>query len=807
MKCNTRRRREVSVPVCVNFLSVGGLGDCRIPAEQSGIKYECLSRPDFATRFTEVETGFTVDSCIREAQEAVADIMRNCFSRRFQEAVPEVDPGNLLMLMDTLEDVTKGVPQRSRAWCSWGWARVAGELYDRLHGPKMRELLDRCALVSKRPPGLTDQWYLAKLLQGSERRSKIRWWMGCMNAQLDDSIHSTMVLCDRVLGPHFVRFPVTTESERRVIYSITQVVSWLIGMKTQSGVLKKVSDTCKWTRNDHFAIPLTTFLRDLWGPERFRRIAQLARRLLHTVKANMSDECLLSRFLGAVSACATCRMQSFCSRIGFDSNTRDSNPLDSNPQRSHTEDSSLRDSNEAANVDCADPSSPLAAGPSSPLAADPSSPLAADPSSPLTADPSSPLAGNRSACEDTSACDRGAPLDVVQTLVEEAQQIVVQVIQDCGQQDVTLLPKTSSAPTPASLERAMSYLENRILKPCKLPVGWGKTHYCGWERANMAGELYKKMDRNRMLALLKRCDAAIGRPEGITDQWFLAKLLQRFACAKSMPIMAKYLHIKLGNSKPGSSKPGGSKPGSSKPGGSKPFNIYDIVMARHFTELPETTESDKLRIWTMCQIVGWMLKTKLREPFTSVAVQKWTVIDGEFIELTAFLFKLWGPERFRTVTNLARTLLPVNVVAMSDACFLACFLHSVLERVRSAKKCWFEHVGFHYAGHEDWHPVEKEGPDFFGRLPVNWDQRAVSTTASHQVHSVFTLSEISHKEASRSAMQYATALHNRTLQEVEKILCASYAALDLRKRTGAEVEDDECPEGKRTKFHDTCIAV
>ncbi|EZG87867.1 putative serum response factor-binding protein 1, partial [Gregarina niphandrodes] len=89
---------------------------------------------------------------------------------------------------------------------------------------------------------------------------------------------------------------------------------------------------------------------------------------------------------------------------------------------------------------------------------------------------------------------------------------------------------------------------------------------------------------------------------------------------------------------------------------------------------------------------------------------------------------------------------------------------------------------------------------------------AVSTPNSHRVtapHPAITLSDISHEEASRSAMQYAAVLRDWALrkaapEEVEKAPCTSEVALDLRKRS--RVEEGGCSEGKRGKFHDTCVA-
>ncbi|EZG87754.1 hypothetical protein GNI_006330, partial [Gregarina niphandrodes] len=304
--------------------------------------------------------------------------------------------------------------------------------------------------------------------------------------------------------------------------------------------------------------------------------------------------------------------------------------------------------------------------------------------------------------------------------IEEARKFVSHVVQDlCEGSGVCSAKK---APTPT----IMGYLDHKLLTDRKIGADTGKDqHYCSWDRARVAGELYDNLDRSSMLQLLKRCETIVGRPKGTTDQWFLAKLLQRFVPLKSLVVLAKRLRIKISEFDVNCRKP---------------FNIYDIIMARHFTRLPETTGSEKLIIWSISQVVSWLLETNLRrcgfEPIMARVMNKnnyyWTAVDSDSIELTTCLFKLWGPERFRTVTCLARALMPVKALHMSDACFLACFIRGVGGAVPWRRSSFCQHIGFSYTGRRDIRETVDEGSDFFGYLPINWDRRASNpATESH----------------------------------------------------------------------------
>ncbi|EZG87755.1 hypothetical protein GNI_006340 [Gregarina niphandrodes] len=806
--------------------------------------------------FSNVDDGVVVGGhfSIREAQDIVGDLVQDYLSSRLPRKAPKIQANDLDWIMDYIERVLADHTPKGAAggWCKWRWIWLAGVLYDNLDRRRVLALLERCAAKVSRPPDITDQWFLAKFLQGFLTTHTMHKLSGLLGATSEEGCESTLIIHDWTMGRHFVRFPATTESERQVVYSMLRIAHWLFATKEEKGNFQKVLMVDgHWTSVDDLAIEMTSFLYTLWGPERFRIMTRTVRKLL-PVNAQMSDACFLACFLRAVGCLDQKPIRTFCADIGF--SFQGENKLwiiaDQGPEIFRRLPQIKLQTNGPLNAS-------------------------------TTVNQVGPSSNVTPSFHDVPSKVRvGQPVDAH---VEEVQKFVADMIHEfrnkIGESSLAMKPVGNAGVH----EKVLRNLEQKTLNPKRITTCLAAdTGACGWRRARLAGELYDRLDRGRLVALLERCATVVRRPAGMSDQWYLAKLIQSFVTGEAVTRLSLRIGINQVQRPRVKQRP------------KRMLNMPDIVMERHFCGLPETNENNKLIIWSVCQVMSWLLKTRLREPYFKLIAGRdthyWFGINTGIIELTAFLFRLWGPERFRSVAKFARTLLPVTAAEISDACFLGCFLRGMSSTCIRVFHTLCSTTGFSYTRDELEmpKPCKDEGPEFFGRLPPNWETittedfnveshpRVLSQSVAHfetapHTHgsdskigllpvaadpltadpadpvtadpviptpvalvthprtpamvnhsamvnhpamvnhaamvnhpamvnhaamvnhpAMVVLSPISHEDASRSAMQHAAALHAR--------LCASYEALDLRKRTG--VENEESWGGKRGKFPD-----
>ncbi|EZG87871.1 hypothetical protein GNI_006110 [Gregarina niphandrodes] len=533
---------------------------------------------------------------LKRVQGVVADMIRDYFDQDVKGSAPEiktVGQSSLDRCMRTLEQrlVTVGSnpgmtfgTSGKRPCCSWQWAGVAGELYERLDRDRMVALLKQCALLVSRPTGMTDQWYLAKILQRCLDSRRIKRLMKNVGVECDEGFECTMLLPDMIMADHFVRFPATNEAGRRVIFSISHVAYWLLRTKGKVGRFRKVlgSGTAgeyHWGRIDDFSIKLTRFLWDLWGAERFGRISQLAKQLLPVeVGASMPETCFFWCFVGAIARTNTPEYQTFCSQIGFVPEGKNRVWVLEDQHKDFVERITRLEKE--------------AGGPPEAITTE----------------------------------ELQAPQGV-DANVEEAQKYVAEMIQDfCKVEGPSTAPLSTLAEP--SLSQIMTIVENILSHGQNITT---PSHHGTWRWARVAGALYNRLDRSRILELLDSCQTHFGGREEMTDQWYLTKLLQAFAGrrrAASSSLVDRIMN-----------------PDERTFAG---MILPDIVMARHFVGLPATTtESDRLTIWTVIHVVSWMIKARSNKISGKQTRYMNAGIDDNSIELAAVLFNLWGPERLQ----------------------------------------------------------------------------------------------------------------------------------------------------------------
>ncbi|EZG87870.1 hypothetical protein GNI_006100 [Gregarina niphandrodes] len=897
----TTKSRGVGLPFPVHVFLTGFVGpSCDSPSLSCGVPERGRGPVGIADKSFRDSTT-VADGGLLRIQEVVDDIVRDYFDQRIeaQEKTPSsVDALQSAKIIGRLEGrilrparlasrMAFGESETRRC-TAWRWASAAGELCDRLDRRIMQGLLKKCTRFVSRPTGMTDQWYLAKILQRGVRPDSIETLMKRVGVKLDQSYKCGLLLHDMVMQRHFVRFPTTTEADRKVIFSVSRIAHWLLKTKNKEGRFYGIIGTSQegkkqWLRTDNTSIKMAQYLRHMWGLKRFLKMAELVKELLPVEGAtSLTNTCFFERFLGAVARSCAAEFRALCSLIGFatvDGRTladqglagpemHTTNPLSTNPlgvsavkerRARHVADTHQMCRPEvAANpIGGAQPcsktqrhSKTLLVAPArlshSVLALGGLTTVSLD----QQAGPSFRGVSNRTVSNVPSVSDipSGATVgEPVDARVEEVQNFIADLIQGFRNKvGESSLGKKTEGYTRA-LESLLRILERTASKGKMLATRLSSK--TGWRRAKLAGDLYEQVDHKRLMALFEMCTTIVPRPAGMSEQWYLSKIIQKLMPGASVGSFCEkygidhHVHPKFSKFM---------------------FNLDGIVMERHFCGLPETNGNSKLIIWSVCQVMSWLLKTRLREPYFKLIAEKdyWNGgISTETIELTAFLFRLWGPERFRNVAKFARTLLPVTAKEISDACFLGCFLRGVLGSCPKHYRVLCSTAGFSFTEKRTQKRFEEEGPEFFGHLPPNWetittkDLKALDMeshpdvlsqhvtdfeTASYAPHldyrvelppvaadlatvgpvvctpaapvtpfvalpgtramvghSIVTLSEISHEAASRSAMHYAAALREWGSQEVEKALCASYADLGLRKRHG--VEDTECPEEKRGK--------
>ncbi|EZG87595.1 hypothetical protein GNI_006450, partial [Gregarina niphandrodes] len=223
--------------------------------------------------------------------------------------------------------------------------------------------------------------------------------------------------------------------------------------------------------------------------------------------------------------------------------------------------------------------------------------------------------------------------------VDEAQVMVADVIRDCFHSRTDEVRGS-----PKLFRQAMNVLEFTILSQVHQKPA-GSERYCTWRWARLAGELYRRLDRGRVLTLLKECEPHFRRPPLISDQWYLAKLLQQWMPHMRVARLLKCINL------------------PSDRGFKSALVLDDVAVGRCFTGLPAVNESDEQLIWTFCHAVGWLLKSHGGEyDYETLASSGyWIGPDEQYAELAGYLYKLWGPARSAKFANLCRTLLPQHI--------------------------------------------------------------------------------------------------------------------------------------------------
>ncbi|EZG87756.1 histone H1-like nucleoprotein HC2, partial [Gregarina niphandrodes] len=415
--------------------------------------------------------------------------------------------------------------------------------------------------------------------------------------------------------------------------------------------------------------------------------------------------------------------------------------------------------------------------------------------------------------------------------VEEAQAFVSETIASFSRPCANTCAASSTPNLVSSV--TMRSLEARMRPVRRVPA-----RFSAWRWGVLAGEVYRRTDRGQMAASLASCETKLGRPAGVSDVWYLAKLLQQKLGHQSALRLAKNLGLKL------------------EEGATSVFMLQDIVMERHFVGLPPTSDADRMVIWAVAEVVSWLLKTRAYHANYGRILRnrgrRWACVDSFAIDLCAFLHKLLGPTRFHQLAQVARKVLSSVKKKMSDACFLACFLGAVNLVAPCVSRTFCSHIGFPRNHTDGAWPVTLEGADFFGRIPVHTacpkHTPESQTVAAHSVtaptvetvhpavaprngaetpettpvaeltaatHSALALSMILHEDLALSGSalsgsalsgsalsgsalsRHPAAFHERASPEV--VACGindSWVSLDPRKRS--RVEDDEHPEAKRT---------
>ncbi|EZG87869.1 hypothetical protein GNI_006090 [Gregarina niphandrodes] len=274
-------------------------------------------------------------------------------------------------------------------------------------------------------------------------------------------------------------------------------------------------------------------------------------------------------------------------------------------------------------------------------------------------------------------------------------------------------------------DRCLKALSNRVLSAARLS-GREPTMEtaqlrgsCRWRWARLAEVFYNGLDRNRMLQLLERCKALLGRPVGMTNEWYLAKVLQTFGDSR---VIFKWLEKTAHACADEDIK--------------SQALLFDNNVARNFVGLPATTEHGRQVISTISQAVNWLLKTRIGDGnFRKILRSQdyyWSRVDDFSISLAVHLRNFWGPERFNRITHLATSLIPIRgSITTSDTCFFACFLNAVQLSCPYVFRCFCSRSGLPYVYRTGtvYHRAESEGNDFFGQLPNPQAQTAEAQIA------------------------------------------------------------------------------
>ncbi|EZG87980.1 hypothetical protein GNI_005990 [Gregarina niphandrodes] len=242
------------------------------------------------------------------------------------------------------------------------------------------------------------------------------------------------------------------------------------------------------------------------------------------------------------------------------------------------------------------------------------------------------------------------------------------------------------------------------------------TGWCRWPCAWLAGELCDHLDRERVRQLLETCaEDLISRPEGVTDQWYLANVLQ--ICSHVGDLQNWFLTT-----------------GVNIDGNLKCTDkLYASALASSFTKLPTAaTSRDRSVICSISKVLSWLVNARAVEQTTTADEM---TVDSSVVDLTAHLCNLWGHYRFWTITRLAWILAPADVPRnISNRSFFACLLASLARNRPRVLGKFCANVGFPRISLENQRQekIQDEGTDFFGRLP-----RATLLTgqpsSSHQV--------------------------------------------------------------------------
>ncbi|EZG80525.1 hypothetical protein GNI_021390 [Gregarina niphandrodes] len=228
--------------------------------------------------------------------------------------------------------------------------------------------------------------------------------------------------------------------------------------------------------------------------------------------------------------------------------------------------------------------------------------------------------------------------------------------------------------------------------------------HCLWRWARVAGLLYERLDRDRILKLLNWVEERIGRPAGITNPWFLAKLLQTFLRHSSAAAWMRRLHVRI------------------DAGVCSSVRLYEENVGRRFTGLPPMEDSAITLVGAVSQLFHlflWAKQTRTHKPAVYKAVQErqlqWT--DKLGIELSAFLYRAFGEQRFRYLAQAARRLFPCRKF-LSDPAVLSCLLRVLAIYRPKTIKHFCKGLKFPYHKYHKTLRVHvlTEGDDFFGRL-------------------------------------------------------------------------------------------